>query len=263
MTADIIPVEVKRSTAEIMQMAENVFEYRIRGNHEYGLAGGLLVNVKERAKEIDLTERSITKPINEGLKNILDFFREPKSRLKAAEKHLEMIRAEYRATIEGVRKEKEAAAQEIARKDRDKLERQAAALEERERKKRDEEELAAKALEDAGKEERAKAAREASAERARVSAERVAALRDIKASWPGAPVVHFEAPKTEGVYTVTRWKAVVVDKAALIRAVADGRVPDVLEVDMAKLNKLAAMLKDGLNYPGIRVESTESESVRV
>lgn len=67
-------------------------------------------------------------------------------------------------------------------------------------------------------------------------------------------VVDADAPPASGVDTRSVWRAAVTDKMALIRAVAEGRVPEaVLAVDAKVLGSLARSLKSALNYPGVRV----------
>ena len=80
-----------------------------------------------------------------------------------------------------------------------------------------------------------------------------------------APVVSsVGAPKVKGVGTAAeRYKGVVTDLHALVKAVADGKVPIlVLQVDQSWLNKQATQMKQLLNYPGVRVERDFSTSFR-
>ena len=263
MTEYAIPAEADQQANHALTLVDRAIAIVISTDTEYGTSGQLLQEVRAKYSELDRLEKSITKPINDGLRKIRDFFRVPKSRLESASESLERVRSDYRTKVDAERREAERIAQEAARKERERLEREAAAHEERERKKREAEEAAAKALEDAGKSERAEAARLASAEKARISAARAAALRDIKESFPTAPIVHREPPKTQGVYTVVRWSAKVIDKAALISAVAAGQAPDsVLTVNLVALNQMAVALKDQLHYPGVQAVKTETESVR-
>lgn len=66
--------------------------------------------------------------------------------------------------------------------------------------------------------------------------------------------VHADVTRLAGTKTVTRWSAEVVDEAALVAAVFQGRVPaDVLKVDPVKLNEYARSLKGLINdWPGVR-----------
>lgn len=67
-----------------------------------------------------------------------------------------------------------------------------------------------------------------------------------------APVI--ETPKVEGISFQTRYSAEVFDLMALIKAVAEGKVPIVaLEANTVFLNRQAVALRSELKYPGVRV----------
>lgn len=79
-----------------------------------------------------------------------------------------------------------------------------------------------------------------------------------------APVV---APRTfqkaAGVSSTVRYSASVTDLKALMRAVLEGKAPATAVVaDMTVLNGLARTLKDGMNYPGVRLVKDTSVAVR-
>lgn len=102
----------------------------------------------------------------------------------------------------------------------------------------------------------AAARREAEAERQRevASLEQRGDLPAADAVRMAPVVVEAEEPPASGVDTRSIWRAEVSDKMALIRAVAEGRVPEaVLAVDAKVLGSLARSLKGALNYPGVRV----------
>lgn len=67
------------------------------------------------------------------------------------------------------------------------------------------------------------------------------------------------AAKVSGIASTETWKAEVVDKAALVKAIADGLYPlDWLQVDQSALNLQARSLKNNLNIPGVRAVSNSS-----
>jgi len=67
-----------------------------------------------------------------------------------------------------------------------------------------------------------------------------------------APVI--ETPKVEGISFQTRYSAEVFDLMALIKAVAEGKVPIVaLEANTVFLNRQAVALRAEFKYPGVRV----------
>lgn len=70
-----------------------------------------------------------------------------------------------------------------------------------------------------------------------------------------APVVavQSEAPKVAGISTRKTWKAEVTDKKAFVEAaLKDDNLLAFLEIDMSKMNKLAAATKGQISYPGIK-----------
>lgn len=70
-----------------------------------------------------------------------------------------------------------------------------------------------------------------------------------------APVIP-ERPKVEGFKERTIWYAEVTDLAALVAAVAAGKVQQaVLEANMPVLNKMASALHDQLSVPGVVAKS--------
>lgn len=264
MTEFTIPAEADKQAYQAMSVVKRALSLVIDDDGAYNGAGTMLSELRAQAKELEAIEKGITKPINDGLNKIRDFFRIPRNRVTAAMQSVEAARCSYRSMVKEQRREAERVAQEAARKERERLEREAAKVEEDARKKREAEEAKARELDEAGKAEKAEAARRASAAKQVISSERAAALRHVADSWPKNPIVYREAPKTKGVHTVTRWAARVTDKSALILAVASGSVPEAaLTPDMTFLNKMAVALKGELHYPGIEAYSTETESVRI
>lgn len=76
-----------------------------------------------------------------------------------------------------------------------------------------------------------------------------------------APVVRIAppVPQVSGISMRETWSADVFDLKALVRAVADGKVPmRALVVDTVFLNGQARALKGDLNYPGVRAVSKRS-----
>lgn len=78
-----------------------------------------------------------------------------------------------------------------------------------------------------------------------------------------APVVRVAAPipQVAGISMRETWSAEVVDMMALVRAVAEGKVPlRALVVDTVFMNGQARALRGDLNYPGVRAVSKRSVS---
>ena len=192
----------------------------------YQGAAGMLKLVKGRYNELEALRKAITKPLDEAKRNVMDMFRIPLERLKGAEGATKQSMLAYQREQETKRRAEQARLQEIARKEREKLERQAARAEK------------------SGREEKAED------------------LRQVADSLPD-PVVAHAAPKISGLSTRKIYKARVTDKMALIKAVAEGKAPDILlEPNMSALNGQARALKEAFNYPGVELISDDTMAAR-
>ena len=68
------------------------------------------------------------------------------------------------------------------------------------------------------------------------------------------PPVVMEKQRVAGVTIRAVWKAEVTDLRALVKAIAEGKVPlAAIEVNLSFLNKQAGSLKGEMAYPGVRV----------
>jgi len=188
---------------------------------EYEDAAAFLQRIKGRSKELDDLRRSMTRPLDDTKKRIMALFERPMSLLANAEATIKRSVLHYRAEQERIRAEEEARLREKARKEQERLLARA-------------ERAAA-----AGKDEMAEA------------------LEDQAALVP-APIVVSDTPRISGLSTRQTWHAEVTDKMALIRAVAEGHVPDIVLVpDMTILNAQARSLKNALDYPGVKAVTEE------
>ena len=189
---------------------------------DYIRVGNDLKRIKglfKRGEEMRVAEKEPY--LSEGRK-VDAFYKEPLAWLKSAETTIKTALTGYEDRQEQARLKLQAKLDEQARKEREKLEARAAKAEEK------------------GKTEKADE------------------LRD-RAAMVATPIVSIETPKVAGISTRETYKAVVFDKMALIRAVAEGEVPDVvLLYDQATLNAQARLLKTALNYPGVKVELVKS-----
>lgn len=88
---------------------------------------------------------------------------------------------------------------------------------------------------------------------ARRRAEAESAVTEVAVA-PDPVVVPKTVPSGFGTYTRKTWRAEVVDVAAFIKAVADGRIPvAAIEPNTAFLNNQARAMRSTMNYPGVRV----------
>lgn len=141
------------------------------------------------------------------------------------------------------------------------LEQERLRRQEEERLRREEEER--RAAEKAAEDERLE--RAAALEAEGKTAEAEAVLETPEREAPRAPVAPpRELPKASGVAGRKVYKARVRDRAALLRAVVEGKVPDtVVKVDEAALNRLAAAMKtEESPYPGVEFYTERSTAFR-
>jgi len=172
------------------------------------IAASELVTIKTRAKDLDEERKSITKPMDDAKKAVMDIYKPAIERLGQAETAL-------KDAISGYQKEQrrlaDLAAAEAARKAREEAEKMAAKAEK---------------LEAKGK------------------AEDAEALRNVAAMTAAAPVTVSRPTKLAGVSTRKVWKANVADRAAAIKAMADNPAyQHLLTIDESALTKLAAAMK--------------------
>ncbi len=204
----------------MMELAQN---YEITSSEMAIFAGDDLKAVKTLAKLIEDKRTSITKPLNQALREVNALFKPAKNWL---------------AKAEGLIKDKLLAFQ----KEQDLIAR----------------ELQAKADEEARK-ERVKLAKAADLAAMAGMAERAEDLRE-EAEVQKAPVVVSEAPKLEGIATRKTWKAEVTNKLLFVKHVAEKRndLLGLIKIDQSALNAQARSLKDGLDIPGIKAVIEET-----
>ena len=90
------------------------------------------------------------------------------------------------------------------------------------------------------------------------------AIRDAPSTVPPVTVAKDRfVPKVAGASRRETWKAECLDLAELAKAVVAGTVPvQAIQPDQTFLNQQARALKSALNYPGVRVYSESTMTVR-
>jgi len=171
--------EAQASAAD--RMLADAGALRVASNTDYEAAGEQVRHIARLKKELEATRKSMTAPLDDAKKRIMDFFRKPQQALEDAERAISRTMLAWKQEQDRARREAEAAAAEAARKERERLEKQAAA--------------AAKKGQD----------------------EKAAALNAAAVSMPAAPVVHMAAPTAAGVSTREVWHFEINDAAALPR----------------------------------------------
>lgn len=206
--------EIVAESTATLAVAQN---FKVASAQQYIEAGEKLKGIKALMKKIDETFDPHIKRAHEAHRALVDEKRSHQTPLQTAEALLKRAIVTYQLAEEQKRREAEARVQEEARKEREKLEARAA-------------KAAA-----AGKEEKA------------------AALATA-ASAVVAPIIMPTTPKVAGISTRTTYRAEVVDKMELVKAVAAGTVPLLaLDANATFLNQQARSMKESLSYPGVKV----------
>lgn len=235
-------------SGELLQEATRALSeasaYVIDSPDMYELAAGELMQVKKRAKAINELRLSLTRPIDEAKKRIMDLFTPAIERYTQAERTIKDAMLVYDNEQERIRKQKEAE----ARKAREEQERQA-----REAARAAEE--AARAARIAAQEEKNAEAKKAAEEAARQAEQAAAQKAAEQQAIVAAPVLVADTkPKVKGVSRRSTYSAEIVDMLALVKAVAEGKQPiELLQPDMKVINGMARSLKHALDIPGVKV----------
>lgn len=180
-------------------------------------AGEDLKSIKTAQKKLEDQRTTITQPLLAVQRAVNALFKKPQDALAEAERLVKNGILKYQEVEERKRREAEAAAAEAARKEREKLEKQAATA-------------AA-----AGRTEKAEA------------------LAATAAAIPERIEIQSTAPKISGLTKRGIWKAEVTDKAAFLTYVAaHPEWLNLVDVNMTALNGIARSQKDAMSLPGVR-----------
>lgn len=118
-------IDVKPETQAIIKQSESLAaqlqSFKITNQDEYTTAGEYLKSVKSATKQLEELRVSMTKPLDESKKRIMDFFRKPLDILAQAESTLKKGVLTYQQEQERKRREEEARLAEIQRKEAEKL----------------------------------------------------------------------------------------------------------------------------------------------
>lgn len=199
----------------------------------YGIAADELRNIAMRRKRIEELRMTLTRPLDESKKRIMDLFRAPTERLQEAEGILRRGMLTFQSAEQRKADEVRRDAEAKARAEREALE------------------LTMREAEKAGD---AKTADEAA-----VALE----IADV------APITQIvPATKAKGITTRENWKAEIVDLKALVVAAGkaseagDDNLLGYLCADTKALGSVARALKGAARIPGVRIYCEELLSVR-
>jgi DNA polymerase III alpha subunit (gram-positive type) len=187
----IVPVEAQRIIEQTMQKTYD--GYIVSSQDAYTNAGEDLKSIKSKAKELNDLRMSLTRPLDESKKRIMEFFNKPIDFLTKAESSVKSAMLKFQQEQERIRREEERRLAEIQRQKAEELQRQA----------REAEERAAKLKTDKAKESAA-----AKAEELRTQAAVVESI---------APVVESKFEQAAGISTREVWKFRIVDATKIPR----------------------------------------------
>lgn len=235
---------VQAVTEEVGALETYAATYAVETAEQYQHGADDLKRVKAAQKRLEDTRTSLTKPINESLRRLNDFFRAPADRLATIERTIKGALTRFADEQERIRREEQRKLEEAARRERERLEAQAREAERKAQEKAAAERRAAEEAAAAGRaEEAARLAARAAATEAK-AAEKVEAI-ETRAAAVVAPIIQREPPKVAGVATREVWKFRVVNTAL---------VPDQYKViDEARIRKVVQALKADSNIPGVEV----------
>lgn len=178
-----------------------------------------LQSIKTAQKALEEKRKKVTVPLNAVVKAVNELFGAPAAALEKAEKVIKTAMTSYQLLEEKKRRDAQAAAEEAARKERERLEAQAI-----------------------------KAADKGQVEKA-------AALQATAAAIPQTVEIASAAPKVSGIAMRGTWKATVKDKAAFVKFVAENPMwMNLLDVNEQALNGLARSQKSALQLPGVEAK---------
>lgn len=253
MLPDLNNPEVREVTSEAQALAATAAAYSVKTADQYTAAGDELRRIKSAQKRLDEVRKSITRPIDAAKKAVMDLFRDPEAKLAAAESGIKAAMVTFSDEQERIRQAEQRRLEELARREREKLEAQAAEAERKAREKAEAERLAAEAAAAAGRhEEAAKLAAKAAAIEQRAAA-KVDELQ-LRAATVVAPVIESEAPKVVGTSTREDWRFEITDPTAVPR--------EYLVIDESTIGRVVRALKGSANIPGVRVFSVRVLAAR-
>lgn len=244
MTTIEIPQEVVALSADAENQIVIAKGFMICDQYDYQLAADQLKQIKQKGKALEDQRKTMTQPLDAAKKSIMDFFRKPGEFLGEAETIIKGAMLQYSKAEEARRIEAERKAREEAAK----IEAEAKAKAEKEAA-----EIKAKA------EEAAELARSTGNEDiAEMILEQAA--KPVEAV-PAIVFVHepAKAPSVQGASIRKTYGAEVVDKIALCRAIADGKIHHrFVDANMPALNNEATHAKDDFSIPGCAVVIRET-----
>lgn len=228
-TEVITTSSLKTETIKRMSLVKALFDneqtFDIHSQTDLEYIADLLKRMKRELKIIVQDRSDLTSPLETAKKTIIAEFQPFQDKCSVIERKCKAAMNTYLNEQTRIRKLAEAAAEEKARKERDRL--------------------AARAE---------KAANKGHAEKAEE-------LEALAMSTQAAPVMR--ETKTAGVSGREVWSAEITDKQAFVTAAINNpMLMSMINVDGKKLNQMAVMMKEEFHVPGAEAKSARSLSIR-
>jgi len=265
-TVEIIPIGIQEKVkAEVAKLLGGATIEKIENPQQLVNANDLLKTIKVSRKIIDQGRKDLKDPITKKGKAIEDYFREPLASADKLEGNLKYVMVTYERICEAKRVDDQKKRDEIARKERFRIEEQA-------RKQRHKEDALRQEADDKRREaqktkdDKERKRLEAEAKKAENKAKIVSDKADLKehlAENVVSSYVPSEAPKLKGFSSSVKWKVKCVsDMKTFVKHCLDNNELEYLLIDEGGINRVAQAKRGTLNLPGIEIEQTTVGSSR-
>lgn len=216
----------------------------IKTAKQYEDAADYLKSIKGMLKRIEEARTRVTKPLNESLREVNRQAKEASDPLALAEAQIKSAMVAHQNEQERLRLEQQRQADEVARKERDRIETQRREAEAKARAEQDRLRKEAEAAAAAGRTAEAAKLAAKAASVAEKSAARDAALEE-RSAMVVAPVIQREAPKVSGISAREVWRYEITDPDLLPR---EYTIPD-----EKAIGGVVRSLKGNTRIAGVRV----------
>lgn len=220
-TEMVVPIEVQTKLEQTEKLCSTYDNYIIENSGAYQVSAEDLKSIKAKAKELDETRKSLTRPIEESKKKIIALFKVPLDFLAQAEASVKKAMVGWQKKQEEKRRAEEARLAEIQRQEAEKLRKQA-------------EKEAARA--ESLKTEKARAEAKAKAEKLQAKAVATTAI---------SPVVESKVDDISGIKKRRDWKFRIIDANQIPR--------EYLIPDEKYIGQIVRASKGKKEIPGVEI----------
>lgn len=131
MTDQIIPIEAQEKISESTELAKTYENFSVTTAEVYAGAGNDLLIIKTKIKELDTLRKSLTKPLDESKKRIMELFKAPLAYLDRVRISIDSAMVNWNRKQEEIRQAEQARLLEAQRKETERLAKLAEKAEER------------------------------------------------------------------------------------------------------------------------------------